>query len=345
MSARRDPWGVTRAGEPVERFTLEQGGLRAVLSSFGATLVSLEAPDRRGESADIVLGFDTLAEYESAANPYFGGLLGRCANRIAGARFTLDGRTHVLTANEGRNHLHGGARGFDRHVWRGELHASRTAVRFERLSPDGEEGYPGNLHVSAEYALERGRLVLTCAATTDAPTLVNLVQHPYFDLAGSGSVREHELEVHAARVLEVDAELLPTGRSLATADTPFDFAERRALGPRLSELEGTPAGGFDVCYTLPSSWATGRRLACVLRDPASGRVLGLETTAPGLQLYTGNRLSGLSGKGGRAIPRFGGVCLEAQALPDAIHHEAFPSVVLRPGQRYAQTTVWALSAS
>jgi aldose 1-epimerase len=340
VSARREPWGTTREGEPVELFTLEQGALRARLASFGATLVSLEVPDRRGERADVVLGFDDLAGYESPSNPHLGGLVGRSANRIAGAHFTLDGRAHVLAANEGRNHLHGGARGFDRRVWRGELHASRTAVRFERVSPDGEEGYPGNLRVSAEYALERDRLVLTCAATTDVATLVNLVQHSYFNLAGAGTVLEHALEVRAERVLEVDAELVPTGRLLPVASTPFDFTTPRALGERLAALLETPAGGYDVCYALPAGWATGRRLACVLREPASGRELRLETTAHGLQLYTGNRLSDLRGKGGRVLPRFGGVCLEAQALPDAIHHEGFPSSVLRPGRPYAQTTIW-----
>lgn len=344
MSARREPWGTTREGEPVELYTLEQGALRARFASFGATLVSLEVPDRRGERADVVLGFDTLAEYESPANPYFGGLVGRSANRIAGARFTLDGREHALAANEGNHHLHGGLRGFDRRVWRGELHASRTAVRFERVSPDGEEGYPGNLRISAEYALERDRLVLTCAATTDATTLVNLVQHSYFNLAGAGTVLEHELEVRAERVLELDAQLLPTGRILRTAGTPFDFTPGRTIGERLAALVDTPAGGYDVCFALPCGWATGRRLACVLREPVSGRELRLETTAHGLQLYTGNRLSDLCGKGGRVAPRFGGLCLEAQGLPDAIHHEGFPSAVLRPGQRYAQTTTWAFSA-
>lgn len=151
---RREPWGSTQNAAPVELFTLENGGLRARFTNFGATLVSLEVPDQEGRSADIVLGLDTLAEYESPQNPYFGGIVGRCANRIAGARFTLDGREHLLTANEGPNHLHGGARGFDRRVWRAELFDSPSRVRFERLSPDGEEGYPGNLHVSAEYSLE-----------------------------------------------------------------------------------------------------------------------------------------------------------------------------------------------
>ncbi len=212
------------------------------------------------------------------------------------------------------------------------------------MCPDGEEGDPGNLHVTAEYALERERLVLSCTATTDAATLVNLVQHSYFDLAGTGTILEHELEVRAERVLEVDAEFLPTGRLLRTTDTPFDLSTRRVLGERIAALASTPAGGYDVCYALPSGWASGRRLACVLRDPASGRELRLETTAHGLQLYTANHLSELRGKGWRVLPRFGGVCLEAQALPDAIHHEALPSVVLRPGQRYAQTTIWAFSA-
>jgi len=344
VSVRREPWGSTREGEQVELFTLENGAVRARLTNFGATLVSLEVPDRHGERADVVLGFDTLREYDSPRNPYFGGIVGRCANRIDGACFTLDGREQVLTANEGRNHLHGGTRGFDRRVWRAEPDRLTTSVRFERVSPDGEEGYPGNLRVSAEYSVEPDKLVLTCRAETDAPTLVDLVQHSYFNLAGAGTILDHRLKIRSEERLETDDELLPTGKILPVSDTPFDFQTLQTIGARIDALERSPARGYDVCYVTPVDPVTGRHLACILRDPVSKRELQIDTDSPGLQLYTGNHLDGLRGKGGRILPRFGGVCLEAQHFPDAIHHAHFPSIVLRPGERYASTTVWRFSS-
>jgi aldose 1-epimerase len=340
----REPWGTTRDGEPVELITLENGTLRACLTNFGATLVSLEAPDRDGERADIVLGFDSLAEYESRRNPYFGGVVGRCANRIGGARFTFDGREHVLAANEGRNHLHGGARGFDRRVWVPELEQG-GGILYRRCSPDGEEGYPGCLEASARYNLGSSGaclLGLMLLAHTDAPTLCNLTQHSYFNLAGSGTILDHELQVFASRYLVVDDELLPTGEIASVEGTPYDFLSPRRIGECIGELERTPARGYDICYALD-----GERFhapTARLRDPLSGRTLEIHTDQPGLQLYTGNHLDGLAGKHGVAYPRFAGLCLETQRFPDAVHHAHFPSVLLRPREPYLSTTVWMFSA-
>jgi aldose 1-epimerase len=339
-AASRESWGEID-GVLIERFVLERDGIRATFTNFGATLIALEVPDRDGARADVVLGFDALAEYASPRNPYFGSLVGRCANRIAGARFELDGRAHVLAANEGRNHLHGGARGFDRRPWRARFDERATRVSFERTSPDGEEGYPGELRVRATYSLSAGGVLeLELAATCDAPTLWNPTQHSYFNLAGPGSdVGEHRLEVRASRVLEVDGELVPTGALL-----PVDG---RRVG-RLSDAHGMPrdaSGGLDHCFALDDSSTTSPRLACRLAEPRSGRVLEIETTQPGLQVYTGNHLGSVNGKRGIRYPRHGGICLEAQGFPDAVHHAHFPSVVLRPGERWWAHTRWRFSAS
>jgi aldose 1-epimerase len=330
---RAEDWGRTVHGERVTLFTLERDGLRARLSDFGACLVSLEFADEAGGSTDVVLGFDRHEDYESPGNPYFGGLVGRVANRIAGARFELDGRTYELSANEGRHHLHGGARGFDRRPWEAAVDEARSRVTFVRRSPDGEEGYPGNVDVRASYSLGPDRsLELECEATTDAPTLVNFTQHSYFNLAGAGTVAQHSLELRAARRVEVDAELIPTGALRDVAGSEFDFRAPRALGG--------PADGYDLCFALDGDRASVPLLACRLADPDSGRALELSTTQPGLQLYTGGRLHGLRGKGGRAIPRLGGVCLEPQHFPDSVHHPRFPATVLRPGERYRHSTRW-----
>lgn len=341
MSVTRELWGTTRDGETVELFTLEASpregpeGLRARFMNFGATLVSLEAPDREGRLGDVVLGFDTLEEYESSRNPYFGGIVGRCANRIAGARFELDGHEIELVPNEGRNQLHGGPRGFDRVVWNGEVDSGTTSVRFSRRSPNGEGGYPGNLDVTVTYTIQAGTLFTEYEARTDAPTLCNLTQHSYFNLAGEGTILDHELEIRAERVVEVDEELLPTGAFLDLDGTPYDFRSTARIGAQMAGLALGPHRGHDVCYPLlPGDFA------CRLHDPHSGRVLQLTTTQPGLQLYTGNHLDGLTGKGGRSIPRHGGLCLEAQHFPDSVHHAHFPAVRLRPGDTYSHRTEW-----
>lgn len=325
--ATREPWGELD-GVPIERFTLERDGLRALFTNFGATLVELWVPDRRGERADVVLGFDALDDYAGPHNPYFGGLVGRCANRIAGARFALDGRSYVVAANEGRNHLHGGVRGFDRRVWTSELDARAMRVTFARTSPHGEEGYPGTLEARASYALlPCGVLELEITATCDAPTPWNPTQHSYFNLAGAGGdIASHHLEVCASRVLEVDAELVPTGVLLATDGARIDMR-----------------AGLDHCFALEGLGLGARaepRLACRLTEARSGRTLELEATQPGLQVYMGNHLGAVVGKRGIRYPRHGGICLEPQGFPDALHHAHFPSVVLRPGERRRDVVRW-----
>ncbi|TAJ08200.1 MAG: galactose mutarotase [Planctomycetota bacterium] len=339
MKATCEPWGESD-GVAVERYVLERDGIRATFTNFGAALIALEVPDRNGARADVVLGFDSLAEYASPRNPYFGSIVGRCANRIAGARFELDERAHVLAANEGRHHLHGGVRGFDRRAWSAELDAHAARVVFARTSPAGEEGYPGALRVLATYALSPGGVLeLEISAACDAPTLWNPTQHSYFNLAGlGGDVGEHRLEVRASRVLAVDAELIPTGELIAIDGARVD-------------LRGATGAGLDHCFALDAAAARGRdasatpRLACRLTEPRSGRVLEIEATQPGLQVYTGNGLGELVGKRGVRYPRHGGICLETQGFPDAVHHAHFPSVVLRPGERRRDVTRWRFSAT
>ncbi len=340
----RESFGRTQDGEPVERFVLERDGLRATLTNFGATLLGLEVPDRHGARADIVLGFDTLAEYESPSNPYFGGLVGRCANRIAGARFDLDGREVRLEANEGRHHLHGGRRGFDRRAWAAHFDHDGASVSFTRSSPAGEEGYPGAVALRATYHLEPdGVLRLETEASCDIATVLNLTQHSYFNLAGSGSVTEHELEVRAARFVAVDGELIPTGELRAVQGTPFDLRAPRRLGDCLDALANSAMGGLDLCYAFDEGRTKTPRTVCRLSDARSGRVLEVATTQPGLQVYTANRLQDLPGKHGQIYRRHGGVCLEAQHWPDAPHHAHFPTIVLRPGERQREVTRWTFS--
>lgn len=333
-AVERSVWGATPAGEPVERFVLESAsGLRAQLIALGATLTALEVPDRRGLRGDVVLGFDGLRGY-LGDHPYFGSTVGRYANRIGGARFVLGGVEYPLARNEGRNHLHGGVRNFARVLWRGEPDRAGAAVVFHYRSADGEEGYPGNLDATVRYALgDDGALRIELCATSDAPTVVNLTHHSYFDLSAgaAGGVHGHTLELAAERYAVVDAEQIPTGELRRAAGTPLDFAAPRRLGDALAGV----AAGFDHSYAL----SRGGELAFAARlsEAASGRVMELYTTQPALQLYTGNHLDGsLVGKGGVPYRRHSGVCLEAQNFPDAPNQPGFPSAALLPGERYRQ---------
>ena len=342
-------FGQTADGAEVREFTLRDGAGRAVrLLELGATVRSLELPARRGETADVVLGFDDVAGYESADNPYFGCTVGRCANRIARGRFTLDGVEYVLAPNDGAHHLHGGRRGFDRHVWRGEPAAGGAGVRFSRVSSDGEEGYPGRLAVVVTYTFTRGVLAIDYEATGDRPTPVNLTNHCYFHLGGEGGgdVLEHELAIDADAYTPVDDELIPRGTVELVEGTPLDLRRSTRLAAAVAPLRDSAAGGIDHNFVLrgaaPRGGSPGR--AAVLRDPASGRVLEVWTTEPGLQLYTGNFLSGLAGKGGAVHGRHAALCLEAQGFPDAVHHPSFPTVILRPGETYRRRTELRFSA-
>ena len=324
----------------------EAGELRAAVRTWGATLVRLEVPDRNGQRADVVLGFDTQAEY--AASPaHVGGIVGRYANRIAEARFTLDGAEHRLAPNEGRHQLHGGAGGFDRQVWHAQALADGSGVALERASPDGEEGWPGTLRCRVEYRIRAPReLALRYEAECDRPTPVSLTHHAYWNLAGPPGepILDHELEIAADRYLPVDAEHVPTGALREVAGTPFDFRAPRAIGAGLDLAHPELAlhRGYDHPFELRPG--TGVRLAARLREPRSGRVLEIATDAPCLQLYGGQFLAEGPGKAGWRHRACAGLCLETHAFPDAPNRAAFPPAILRPGEVYRQETVYRFGA-
>lgn len=310
-------------GLPVRLFTLSNGRLTLKAMSYGCVVTEL----RLADGMDVALGLRDLAAYV-AGSPYFGCVAGRCANRIANGRFTLDGRPYQLTLNNGPHQLHGGVRGFDRRVWEGE--ADGTRVRFTRVSPDGEEGYPGAVRASVEYALEGDDFRVEMTATTDAPTLVNLVHHTYWNLAGGGTILDHRLTIDAEAYTPVDATLIPTGELAAVDGTPFDFRRPKRIGDDLAKVPG----GYDHNFAF-------RGLA---RLEAAGRVMELRSSEPGLQLYTGNFLDGTSkGKGGAAYPKHAGLCLETQKFPDAVNHPGWISPALRPGEAYRHVMVHRFS--
>lgn len=351
MTVTTEHFGDLPGGGAVEIYTLARpGGLEARVATWGATLVSLRAPDRDGALGHVTLGFDRLAPY-LGDHPYLGAVVGRYAGRIAGARFALDGAEHRLAANDhGVNHLHGGCRGFDRALWRAEVvdgGDAHPALRLRHRSPDGDEGYPGALDVEVTYRLDaNGGLALEYAATADRATVVSLTSHAYWNLrdGGAGSdVLGHEVEIRAARVLDIGEGLIPTGELLPVAGTPFDFSAPAPLGARLDAAPLRATGGYDHTYVL-DGWGERERgvpaLAARVHEPVTGRVMEVFTTEPGLQLYTGNFLD-LEGRGpGARCGSHGGLCLEAQHFPDSPNRPAFPSTVLRPGETYRQTTVY-----
>lgn len=343
-------FGRTAAGEAAHAYVLRNSrGVEAVLTDFGATLVSLRVPDRDGELADVVLGFDDVTGYEGEGNQYFGCTAGRVANRIARGRFTLDGREYTLATNNGPNHLHGGVRGFGQRMWTGNPHPSEASVRFDYVSPNGEEGYPGTVHCSVSYVLtEADELLVEYHAATDEPTPVNLTNHSYFNLAGAGSatVQDHVLQLAAGRYTPTDDTLIPTGAVESVAGTPLDFRVPTRIGDRIGLLDGTAAIGYDHNYVLrdaalPPNLTTimAAGPACRLADPDSGRVLEVYTNQPGVQFYSGNFLFGQWGKGGVAYPHRSACCLETQTFPNAVNEPTFPSPVLRPGEAYHHVTV------
>jgi aldose 1-epimerase len=343
----RAPFGRLPDGRPVDVFTLSNGqGLEMRAISYGAIIVSLHAPDRSGHLDDVVLGFDDLAGY-LGPSPYLGAVVGRYANRIARGHLSLEGRVHALAINDPPNHLHGGVRGFDKVMWDADEDASPTeaSVTFRYLSAAGEESYPGQLRALVTYTLtDRDQLRIDYAARTDAPTVVNLTQHSYFNLAGSGrgDVRGHELTIEADQYLPIDATSLPTGALAPVAGTPFDFRAPAAIGLRIDQADEQLAhgAGYDHCYVVRRA-GPGLVAAARLDEPSSGRRLDVQTTEPGLQLYSGNRLDGrIRGKSGRVYGRRAGLSLETQHFPDSPNHPEFPSTVLRPGDEYRSTTVF-----
>jgi len=342
MNVQKQPFGWMPDGTAVEIYTLANGkGLKACVMTYGATLVSLEVSDRTGRPGDIVLGYDTLDGYIKN-NPYFGSTVGRYGNRIAKGRFTLDGATYRLATNNGENHLHGGIKGYDKVVWKAEPMRGEgdVGVKFNYLSKDGEEGYPGNLNITVVYTLTNANeLRISYEATTDKATPVNLTHHSYFNLAGEGNVLGHELTINADAYTPVDDGLIPTGEVRPVKDSPFDFTTPHSIGERIGQVEG----GYDHNFVLRSGGGM-MDLAVRVFEPKSGRVMEISTTEPGLQFYSGNFLDGtITGKGGKAYSKHYGFCLETQHFPDSPNKPNFPSTILRPGAVYKSLTIHKFS--
>ncbi|MEU5534782.1 aldose epimerase family protein [Streptomyces sp. NPDC020362] len=317
-------FGTLSDGTPVHRWTLQRAGVRVRVLSYGGIVQSFEVPDRDMRTADVVLGFPGLDGYLEHPEPYLGALVGRYANRIAGGRFPLDGRTCILARNSGPNSLHGGERGFDKRVW--EAEPVEHGVRLTRVSPDGEEGFPGRLEVTAAYTLDAsGALRIAYEAVTDAPTVVNLTQHTYWNLRGTGHADGHELRLAASRYTPVDADLIPTGALEEVAGSRFDFRTARTVG-----------SGYDHNFVLDKGVTRTPEEVAELYDPVSGRVLTVATTEPGLQLYTADHLSDPFAPGD-------GIALETEHFPDSPNRPDFPGTVLRPGEVYRSETVYGFS--
>jgi aldose 1-epimerase len=348
MTITSEPFGTLDDGREVAIFTLENAhGIRARITSWGGAIVSLVAPDRRGAMADVALGFDDLAGY-LGDRAYMGTLIGRYGNRLGGARFQLDGVEYRLAANDGSNHLHGGRTGFDKVLWDATPRetAEGPALELAYHSPDGEEGYPGNLAVRAVYTLTHdGALRIDYAATTDRTTLVNLTNHAYWNLAGhaAGSILDHRLQLEASRFAAVGPGLIPTGELRVVAGTPLDFRSATAIGARIDREDDQLriGAGYDHSFAIDGADGALRRAARVT-EPASGRVLEVFTTEPAVQFYSGNFLDGVRGKGGATYGRRTGFCLETQHHPDSPNQPSFPSTTLVAGARYHSTTVYKL---
>jgi len=335
-------FGKLNDGRTAKLFTLTNAsGLVAKITNFGTIITEFHAPDRHGKPGDVVHGFDNIGQY-LAKHPYFGCTVGRVANRIGNARFVLDGKTFTLAANDGRNHLHGGLKGFDKALWNAEP-LPGAAVRFSHASPDGDEGYPGTLSVTVVMTLtDANELRLDYTAATDKPTPVNLTNHSYFNLEGTGDVLGHEMMIAADHFTETDASRIPTGEIKPVKGTVMDFTRPRPIGSRLPDIEGDPPG-YDQNFVLNGA---GKGLAPAARSvaPKSGRVMEVLATQPGIQLYTANFLDGsLTGKRGVVYRRHSAFCLETQHFADSVNKPNFPSTVLRPGQTYQQTTIYKFS--
>ncbi len=338
-------FGRMANGQTVHAFKLANtSGLQTQILDYGAIVASLRVPDREGRLADVVLGFDRLEPY-IASSPYFGAVVGRYANRIAGGRFVLDDTEYRLAANNGPNHLHGGVLGFDKVRWQSEAFVTDVSegVVLRHVSPDGDEGYPGNVSAKVVYTLTSdGELAVEFKATTDKATPINLSQHSYFNLAGNGDIGGHLLTLGASRYTPVDANLIPTGEVVSVAGTPFDFREATPIGRHIDadDEQIRRGGGYDHNFVLDRDTAGLSRAARVV-EPQSGRVLEVYTTEPGLQFYSGNALDGAAiGRAGEPYARRSGFCLETQHFPDSPNQAHFPSTILRPGQVYRSRTVF-----
>ncbi len=346
-SIKKMEFGKTDDGQTVDLYVLTNGKLTVKVITYGAIITEILTPDRDGKIGDVVLGFDDLKSY-TAGHPFFGAIAGRVANRIAKGEFTLDGKEYKLAKNNGPNTLHGGLKGFDKVVWKAEEVKSEDgpAVRLTYTSPDGEEGFPGNLTATVTYTVtDKGELKIDYTATTDKKTIVNLTQHSYFNLAGpaSGNVLDHELTLAADKYTPGDDTLIPTGELAPVKDTPLDFTTAKPIGKDINKIKADPVG-YDHNFVLRGGDAK-VPFAAKVRDPKSGRIMEVFTTEPGVQFYTGNFLDGSNkGKEGAVYKKHQGFCLETQHFPDSIHHENFPSTVLEPGKTYTQTTIYKFSS-
>ena len=345
-SIERSAFGTLPDGTVVDLYRLRSSRLEATITNYGCAIVSLRVPDARGVPGDVALGFDDLSGYLRKDNPYFGCVIGRYANRIAEGRFALGGREHTLARNNGENHIHGGIRGFDKVLWTARAGGDVATPKLELtyLSRDGEEGYPGNLSVQVTYALGTDALRVEYQATTDVPTLCNLTSHWYFNLEGEGSasILDHSLLLNASRYTPVAAGLIPTGEIRSVAGTPFDFRSLTRIGDRIAAADPqlALAGGYDQNWVIDQTgdppWFCARVVA-----PNSGRRMEVFTSEPGVQFYAGNFLDGtVHGKGAHLYRYRSAMCLETEHFPDSPNHPEFPSTVLRPGERYASTTIY-----
>jgi aldose 1-epimerase len=346
----KEAFGTTHDGKSVDLYTLTNAhGIEVRAITYGGIIISLRVPDKDGKFDDVVLGYNSLEGY-LAASPYFGAIIGRYGNRIAKGRFTLDGKEYTLATNDGPNHLHGGLKGFDKVVWQAESFQSKDGVGvvFTYTSPDGEEGYPGNLKAKVTYTLtDQNELIFDYQATTDKATPVNLTQHTYFNLAGDGKrdILGHELMLNSDRFTPVDKTLIPTGEIRSVKGTPFDFTKPTAIGARINEKDEQLifGRGYDHNFVLTRK-ANGLSLAARLYEPTTGRVMQVYTTEPGVQFYSGNFLDGtITGKQGHVYKQRYGFCLETQHFPDSPNQPHFPSTVLRPGQTYHSRSVYKFS--
>ena len=347
MDLKQQPFGTANGG-PVNLYTLSNAnGLSASITNYGGTVVSILAPDRAGHLGDVVLGFDSLEDYIQKS-PFFGCLVGRYANRIAGGKFTLKGIAYTLAQNNGPNHLHGGLTGFDKVIWQAEtaIDDQQVSLRLHYRSQDGEEGYPGNLAVTVVYALGNDNaLRIDYKATTDQTTILNLTNHSYFNLAGQGDILDHGMMLNADRFTPIDATLIPTGELRSVRGTPMDFTRPIAIGERIhaADEQLQAGGGYDHNWVLNNRDGS-LALAARVTEPTTGRVLEVLTTQPGVQFYSGNMLPDrLDGKQGQTYGKRSGFCLETQHFPDSPNQPNFPSVVLEPGETYSQTTVFKFS--
>jgi len=338
-------FGMTPEGDSITLFTLKnERDIVVKIMNYGGIITEIHTPDKDGKPGNITLGFDNLDQY-LAGHPNFGALIGRYGNRIANAQFSLDGETHQLAANNGKNSLHGGVKGFDDVIWEPEVISCdiRAALQLSYLSPDGEEGFPGNLKVVVTYELLMDQLFITYEAETDKATPVNLTNHAYFNLSGEGTILDHMLYINASRYTPVNEELIPTGEIANVEGTPFDFRKPTVIGERFDQLTGEPVG-YDHNFVLDESDEK-LTLAAKAMDPKSGRYLEVSTTEPGVQFYTGNFLDGSLSSGDFTYVQHAGFCLETQHFPDSPNQENFPNTILRPGEKYVTQTIYTFGVA